>query len=108
MAVCGTGFVGLLWEDWQPVTGQHLGLLACTAAILMVGYICSILAMRNGEVSFVSPFRYTIMVWALLLGLFVFGDVPGLQTLAGALIIAASGLYTLHRESKVLRQGLAR
>ena len=56
------------------------------------------MAMRNGELSFVSPFRYTAMVWAIALGYLLFDEWPDLSTLTGTAIIIATGLYSLHRE----------
>src|SRR3546814_4115529 len=57
------GLVALI-RDWQPMTASGLGLLAISACFLVFGYLFSIKAMRVGEVAFVSPFRYTILIWA--------------------------------------------
>jgi drug/metabolite transporter (DMT)-like permease len=54
-------------------------------------------AMRTGEVSVVTPFRYTRLVFAMILGVAIFGERPDAATLAGAALIVASGLYTLTR-----------
>ena len=72
--------------------------LAASSVFLLVGYYAGVEAMRVGEVGAVSPFRYTNLIWALVLGLLVFGDFPDMLTIIGAVIIVASGLYTLHRE----------
>jgi len=61
-------------------------------------------AMRTGEVSVVTPFRYTRLIFALILGVAVFGERPDLATLAGAGLIVASGVYTLLRGAR--KQGL--
>jgi drug/metabolite transporter (DMT)-like permease len=98
------GVIGSLFEPWHPVNGSQIAILFGAAAILMFGYIFSILAMRDGEVSFVSPFRYSILIWALLLGFFVFGDVPDGWSMLGAVIIVASGLFTFYRERLVARK----
>jgi S-adenosylmethionine uptake transporter len=60
--------------------------------------------MRVGDVSFVAPFRYTGLIWALVLGWLVFGDWPKPLTLIGAGIIVATGLFTLYRERALLRR----
>ncbi len=57
------------------------------------------MAMRHGEIGFVSPFRYTIMIWAIVLGAVVFGDIPSPMMLAGTAIVVATGVFTLYRES---------
>ena len=66
--------------------------------LLLVGYQGIIMAMRTAEISYVAPFRYTALLWAILLGYLVFNDVPDLPMIVGALIVVASGLYTLYRE----------
>ncbi|MFN6978799.1 MAG: DMT family transporter [Gemmobacter sp.] len=59
---------------------------------------------RVGEIGAVAPFRYTSLLWALILGLAVFGEWPDGVTLAGAGIVAATGLYTLYRGQHVRRR----
>ena len=97
------GAIGSLFEPWQPLNSFHFTVLIGAAAILMFGYIFSILAMRDGEVSFVSPFRYSILIWALILGYVIFGDVPDWISVIGAIIIVGSGLFTFYRERLVAR-----
>ena len=82
---------------------ESLGLLALAAVLLLVGYQCIIMAMRTAEISYVAPFRYTALLWAILLGYLIFGDVPDGPMIAGAIIVVASGLYTLYRERVVGR-----
>ena len=55
-------------------------------------------ALRAGDISAVAPFRYTALLWALLLGYLVFGDVPDSMMVLGASIIVLSGLYAFYRE----------
>lgn len=68
------------------------------------GYYAVVVAVRMGEVSFVMPFRYTRLLFALALGVAIFGERPDLPTLMGAALIVASGLYTLWRESRLGRR----
>ena len=87
-------------SPWSPVTSQIFG-LTIAAAVLMVGaYLFSIMVMRVGEISFVAPFRYTGLLWAMLLGLVIFGEWPDAVTLAGATTVVASGLFMLHRDAR--------
>lgn len=83
---------------WTPMTAEGTGLLALAAVLLIVGYQFIIAAMRTGDISFIAPFRYTALLWSILLGFLVFRDIPDLPMIAGSLIIVASGLYTLYRE----------
>ena len=93
-----------LTRDWQPMELHHLGLLCASASFLFVGYLFSILAMRVGEVAVISPFRYTIMIWAIVLGIVVFGEVPDRWTLIGAAVVIGMGIYTFYRERKLIRR----
>jgi S-adenosylmethionine uptake transporter len=75
-------------------------LLAGAAVIMLGGYSLSVMVMRVGEISFVSPFRYTGLIWAILLGWLVFGDWPDGLTLLGAAIVVGTGLFTVIRERR--------
>jgi drug/metabolite transporter (DMT)-like permease len=59
------------------------------------------MAMRTGEISFIAPFRYTALLWAIALGYLAFGDVPDVAMVVGSLLVVGSGLYTLYRERVV-------
>lgn len=73
--------------------------LLFTALFIGIGaYYAIVSAMRVGDVSFVSPFRYSRILFALVIGVSVFGERPDALTLFGAAVIVASGLYTLWRE----------
>ncbi len=85
---------------WTPPSGRALGLLALAAVLLLIGYQCVIMALRAGDISAVAPFRYSALLWAMLLGYLVFGDVPDGPMVTGASIIVLSGLYAFHRERK--------
>lgn len=92
--------------EWAPIT-PDLGLLIFSASIFVVGgYYFSVQVMRQGDVSFVAPFRYTGLIWALGLGWFVFGDWPRPLTLLGAGVIVGTGLFTLFREHRLQRRRL--
>lgn len=77
---------------------REWGILAIAALIGAFSYRFIVMAMRLGEVSFVTPFRYSRMVFALIIGLVVFAEVPDALTLVGVVIVIASGLFTLWRE----------
>ena len=53
---------------------------------------------RLGEAALVAPFKYSGVIWAAVLGFLVWGDIPNLDTAAGASVVIISGLYILHRE----------
>ncbi|MGE0152912.1 MAG: DMT family transporter [Reyranellaceae bacterium] len=91
-------------EGWQPLSWRQLGLLVLASAFLSGGYYLVIECMRHGELSVVAPFRYTAILWALLLGYFVWGDVPNLLAWIGIALLVGSGLYIFHREQVRARQ----
>jgi drug/metabolite transporter (DMT)-like permease len=88
---------------WTPPSGRALGLLALAAVLLLIGYQCVIMALRSGDISAVAPFRYSALLWAMLLGYLVFGDVPDAMMVTGASIIVLSGLYAFYRERQRAR-----
>jgi len=83
---------------WAPISLVQMALLAIAAIFVLVGYLFGIMTMRVGEIGFISPFRYTILIWAILLGIVVFGDIPDLLTIIGSVIVVLTGLYTFYRE----------
>ena len=89
-----SGAWGLL-DDWQPVTGKQFALLAAASVFLSGGYFLLTVAMRGGEMSLVAPFRYTGLLFALLLGYLVWGDVPNLLAWIGIGLLVAAGLVVL-------------
>ena len=92
-----------LWETWVPVTTRDAALIGGASVFIIGGYFFSVLVMRVGQVSFVAPFRYTGLLWALLLGVLVFGDWPDPLTLLGAAIVVVTGVFTLLRGSRQVR-----
>jgi S-adenosylmethionine uptake transporter len=99
-----TGALGVLvTRDWTPMAAAEMGLLALAAAFLFVGYYCSVASMRVGEVSVVTPYRYSVMIWAIALGWLVFGDIPDVWTVIGMAVIFGTGLFTMWRERQLKR-----
>lgn len=93
MVATQTPFV-MLW-------GRDLVYFAAAFSIGLFAYYGIVAAMRVGEVSFVTPFRYARLLFALVIGVSVFGESPDALTLIGAAIIVASGIYTVWRERRL-------
>jgi drug/metabolite transporter (DMT)-like permease len=89
---------------WNPVPLEDLGQLAFGSVMLFAGYQTIIMAMRTGEISFIAPFRYTSLIWAILLGLFLLGDIPDIWMMSGSAIVVAAGLYAFYRETVIQRR----
>ena len=83
-------------------SGQILGAIVFG----VIAYYSLTLAMRTGEISVVTPFRYTRLVFALILGFLVFGERPDAMTLLGSAIIVAGGIYTLLRNHQARKAAL--
>ncbi len=96
-----TGISMMLYSD-EPMQIDFLSSIQITGAIIfgVIAYNALTIAMRTGDVSVVSPFRYTRLLFALILGVFVFGENPDLMTLLGSLLIVVSGGYTLIQSRK--------
>jgi drug/metabolite transporter (DMT)-like permease len=99
-AIVGVGVLSVLvpfvWivPDWQSVAlATFIGFAATTGHWLIV------LAFRHGDASVLAPFTYSQLVWVTLFGWIAFDAVPDRWTLIGAAVIAASGIYTAHRET---------
>jgi drug/metabolite transporter (DMT)-like permease len=97
----GLGFG--LFEAWSKPSPMNLLNLVLASACSMTGQICLIYSVRWGELSAVAPFRYSGMLWAILLGLFIWGELPDVLTFAGICILVCAGLYTLYREQQLKR-----
>ena len=99
--ITGLGAVLSLREPWAGVGAGQGAVIVLCGAFILGGYLFSVMAMRVGEVAVVTPFRYTAMIWGLLLGWLVFGEWPDGVASAGAALVVAAGLYTLWREARV-------
>ncbi len=101
LAVMGFAALASLGTEWAPMDRRLVLLVLGSSVFVFAGYLFSVMAMRVGEVAFVSPFRYTGLIWALLLGWLAFGHWPEPLTLIGAAIVVATGLFTLFRERTI-------
>jgi drug/metabolite transporter (DMT)-like permease len=86
---------------WSQLSARALALLMLAAVLVLVGYQYVIMALRTGDMSAVAPFRYTALLWAILLGYVFFGDRPDRYMLLGASFIVLSGLYAFYRERQL-------
>ena len=89
---------------FAPMTGVQWLFMGAALTTGMVAYYGIVAAMRIGEISFVTPFRYARLLFAMVVGITIFGERPDLLTYVGATIIVASGIYTVWRERKVKEQ----
>ena len=88
----------LIGPEWAEINFVSWSLIIAAAAAVTVATLLSVVAMRTGDIGFVSPFRYTSLIGAIGLGILLFGEWPDGITLLGAAIIAFAGIYSLYRE----------
>jgi len=101
VGVVASAFV---YADFKPMTVGDLGLVILVSVIAVSGHLCLTRGFSIAPVGVVAPFEYSAMVWASLMGYWMWGDIPGNATIIGAAIIVASGLYLLHRETRLQRR----
>ena len=95
------GLVLALAQDWVHPQLWHILLLAGSALFLATGYMCMVVTLRLADLSATAPFRYAIVLFSLLSGVLVFGEIPDPWAFAGMALIVASGLYAIHRETRL-------
>ena len=88
----------LIGTEWAEINFVSWSLIIAAAVAVTVATLLSVVAMRTGDIGFVSPFRYTSLIGAIGLGILLFGEWPDGVTLLGAAIIAFAGIYSLYRE----------
>jgi len=101
LSICLYSSIAMFWVEWVPVGSTNIVYLVTAAFLVSAAYLLSVLVMRQGDVSFIAPFRYTGLIWALVLGLIFFDHWPDTLTLIGAGVIVMSGLFTMWRETQI-------
>lgn len=89
-----------IFAGWDRPQAATLALVAAGACFLSLGYVSSVNAVRIGDISFTAPFRYSVLIFAILLQIIVFGDVPDALTFVGSAIVGAAGLYAMAHEAR--------
>jgi drug/metabolite transporter (DMT)-like permease len=92
------------FQGWQPVSASTWACLAAAAVFLSSGHYFLAVSMRTGEISLVAPFRYSGLLFALVIGWAVWGDVPNLMAWGGIALLVGAGLYVLLNERARQRQ----
>ena len=90
---------------WQMPTLTEFLLLTALGALVTVAHACLIQALAVGEATAVTPFEYSRVVFAGLIGLFIFAEVPTVWTISGTVLILASGYYIARREAQQNNEG---
>ncbi|WP_323019249.1 DMT family transporter [Pararhodobacter sp.] len=101
------GLAGSTTESFVLPSGTAALLLLGTSAFIVGGYVLTVSAVRTGELGFVTPFRYTGLIWALVLGFALFAEWPDTLTQLGAALVVGTGLFTFYRERASARRARA-
>ena len=101
----GTFSVGLVLAPFVWVTPglPDFGLFVLAGCISIVALLCTNRSLKLAPASVVVPYQYSMIVWAVMFGYVVFGDVPSVATIVGAAIIIGAGLYIFIREQQLGR-----
>ena len=86
---------------WITISAKNWGLIIANGVAGIIAYQCLTIAMRNGDVSFVTPFRYVRVLFALFFGVMLLGEEPNTLVLCGSLMVVLSGIYIILRRRNV-------
>ena len=94
------GLTGVLslFSGWSSFSAQSALLLFLSICSLSVGYVFTIQTVRIGDLSVSAPFRYTVLIGAVVIGYLLFDEVPDRLTVIGSLIIIVTGIYAVQLE----------
>ena len=101
-----SGLATAPFTEWVAIRNADLAMFATSGVLISIAHTLMIEAFRRGEAALVAPFKYSSLLWGTLFGFLIFGELPDLWTIIGAIIIIAAGLYVLHRETKLRAQAL--
>jgi len=88
----------------QPLNTQNSLFIFLAAFFIIFGYYTAVLVMRSGEISFISPFRYTAILFALILGFIFFDEKPDAPAFLGIIIVMLAGIVLMMRNSSIQKK----
>jgi drug/metabolite transporter (DMT)-like permease len=103
VVVAAAGLGCWAFETWKVPSPGEVFALIFASVFSLLGHLCVISSLRSGEVAAVAPFRYAGIVWAILLGLLIWNQLPDALSLAGISVLISAGLYTFYREQRLRR-----
>ena len=89
-----------MWPFWTPLTLADGAVFLAIGGLGVGAHVCMIKAFEAAQASLLAPFNYAKLVWGVILGYTVFGDLPGAPVITGSAVIIASGLYVFWREGR--------
>ena len=90
--------LNFLLREWADLKKEDWSVFALLGASSAFGGFLISQAYRKAEAAFVAPFEYVFLIWAVLLGWFIWSETVSLRTIIGILIIVSAGIFILYRE----------
>ncbi len=106
VAALAVGLGLLAVQGWNPVRPVDLALMAVLGLGSLLGNSCVNISLKLAPAAVVVPYQYSLIIWGVLMGYLVFGEVSDLPTFIGAAIIIAAGLFIFFREHHLRRQAV--
>jgi len=90
-----------MFLNYKPISLEIFIYIFLSALFVTLGYYFSVLTIKTANISTTSPFRYTIIIFGIILGYFIFNEIPALNMIFGSLIIMGSGIFIILRQKKI-------
>ena len=90
----------MMTASFRPLSLESSFFIFLAAFFIVFGYYTAVLVMRSGEISFISPFRYSAILFALILGFFLFDETPDNYAAFGIIVVIVSGILLLYRNER--------
>ncbi len=100
MVMLASGVATFLFDEWVMPSAEHIWLLVGAAFFLMFGQLFIFLTFRVAPVGVVAPFLYSSILWAMLLGFVLFGELPNAIAMAGIVLVTISGVILVMHSRK--------
>ena len=87
--------------NFQPINFKIFIYILLSAIFVTIGYYFSVLTIKVANISSTSPFRYTIIIFGIFLGYFIFNETPSINMIFGSILIISSGIFIIFRQKKI-------
>ena len=98
-----SGLALMAFSPGAVPTAKALAMIGAAGVLMAAGFICLVLAMRSAEMSALAPFRYATILWAIVIGMVGWGEIPDALAVLGIAIVIVAGLATFMRERRLVR-----
>jgi drug/metabolite transporter (DMT)-like permease len=87
--------------NFKPINLEIFIFIFLSAIFVTAGYYFSVLTIKVANISTTSPFRYTIIIFGIILGYFIFNETPSINMIFGSILIISSGIFIIFRQKKI-------